>query len=135
MSSIMGRPTLYTPALLNKARDYLEQFEDLSEEDNGKVPSHAGLAKYLGISREYMYQWAKDEQKSDFSHMLSMIKNMQEEMLIHGGLSSKYNPTITKLMLSKHGYTETQQNQGVAVNITIDRECSNVIIDGKVSED
>lgn len=28
----------------------------------------------------------------------------QEMLLVNGGLSRKYNPNITKLMLSQHGY-------------------------------
>lgn len=96
-----GRPTEYTEELLQKARDYVAFA--LSEE---KLPSVAGLAKHLKIARSTIYDWASQEDKGEFSDILEDILSTQEEELINKGLTGKYNSTITKLVLSKHGYSD-----------------------------
>ncbi|MEN7471298.1 terminase small subunit, partial [Providencia stuartii] len=37
------------------------------------------------------------------------IKTLQENRLINKGLIGEFNPTITKLMLANHGYSEKQE--------------------------
>ncbi|MFS1583491.1 MAG: terminase small subunit [Candidatus Arsenophonus phytopathogenicus] len=51
------------------------------------VPSVAGLACYLGISRSTAQEYAKENKE----------------------FSGEFNPTIVKLMLSNHGYAEKQE--------------------------
>ncbi|MCX8602669.1 MULTISPECIES: DNA-packaging protein, partial [unclassified Gilliamella] len=94
----IGRPSELADCLV-KAKEYLlgdyETFGDV-------VPSVAGLACYLGKHKSSMYSYA--EQSKEFSDTLEAIKTLQENKLINGGLTSSFNPTITKLMLSNHGY-------------------------------
>lgn len=98
----VGRPSELAECLI-KAKEYLlgdyETFGDV-------VPSVAGLACYLGKHKSSMYEYAK--QNKEFSDTLEAIKTLQENRLINGGLTSSFNPTITKLMLSNHGYSEKQ---------------------------
>ena len=101
----MGRPTLYSSDKLSKAEAYLTDF---TGQNNAVIPSIAGLATYLEVSRDTIYEWAKDEEKSAFSDILGKILSKQEELALNGGLTGDLNATIVKLLLGKHGYSEKQ---------------------------
>ena len=100
----VGRPTLYCEEILAKTKDYLQNFQELGD----PVPTIAGLSCELGISRETIYQWAKDEDKCQFSDMLGTLMAKQERILAGKGLSGEFNPNITKMMITKHGYSDKQ---------------------------
>lgn len=116
MSNPVGRPTLLNEAMLEKAEHYM--IEGYKEVEN-IVPSVAGLCCYLGISKSTAYEWAstsdKDQIRKQFSDTLEAIQTKQEMLLINGGLSQVYSGTITKLMLSNHGYSE-KLNQDITTN-------------------
>lgn len=103
-----GRPTDYTPELLEKAKEYVAQAatEALDNTPDGGLPSIAELALFLDINRDTLYEWGKQHQ--EFSDILKKLMTAQEMRLTDNGLSGKWNPTITKLMLTKHGYTDKQ---------------------------
>ncbi|MDZ7905213.1 MAG: terminase small subunit [Cypionkella sp.] len=98
----VGRPTQYTPDLLKRARGYLTAFKDMGD----VVPSIAGLACVLGVTRETCYAWQSDPAKAEFSDILRELMQRQERALINGGLGGDFNPPLTKMMLSKHGYSD-----------------------------
>ena len=101
-----GRPSKYTPELLDMAREYI----DGGWKDTGRViPSHIGLALHLGISTSALYSWGKDDEKSEFVDILARIMGLQHEELINNGLTGDFNSAITKLVLGKHGYHERQE--------------------------
>lgn len=95
-----GRPSLYTSELIGMAKIYLEKSKEIGE----MIPTIAGLCKYIKISRETAYAWAKDKDKEIFSDIVEGIQIRQEIQLIENGLTSAYNPTIVKLMLGRHNY-------------------------------
>lgn len=98
----MGRPTDYTPELVEKAWAYVNGgWADAGD----PVPSVAGLACEIGITRETCYAWAKDEKKV-FSDILLRLAQSQERQLLRGGLSGVFNAPITKMMMTKHGYSD-----------------------------
>jgi hypothetical protein len=97
-----GRPTKYTPELIEKAYDYLENWDQTID----KVPMRAGLAVHCGISRDTVYAWEKDKEKQEFSDIVKKIDAMQERELAARGLGKEFDSSITKLLLSKHGYTD-----------------------------
>lgn len=116
-----GRPSDYSAEVLKKAEAYLkecvDQFSDYvrtkSARGNAtewrarlivKLPSVAGLAVYLKVSRSSIYEWAK--QHPEFSDMLERILAEQEKRVVENGLSGEYNATISKLVLAKHGYRD-----------------------------
>ncbi len=99
-----GRPTKYTPELLEKARAYLTDYEH----HKAQFPSHIGLSLYLNINKDTLYDWAKQKNKKEFSDILCQILQIQHEMLIGGGISGEFNSNITKLVLGKHGYHDKQ---------------------------
>lgn len=75
--------------------------------DGGVIPTVAGLACYLGVSRSSVNKWAvEDKSEGGFSDIVEGILSMQEFKLVNGGLKGDYNPTIAKLLLTKHGYTD-----------------------------
>ena len=102
-----GRPSKYTPELLDAAQAYLENYEDAGD----PVPSVVGLAIAIGINKATCYDWAKHDDKQAFSDILTRVEEMQEQKLIAGGLSQGFNPAITKMMLTKHGYSDKLQTE------------------------
>jgi hypothetical protein len=98
----VGRPTSYTPEIVEKAWAYANGGW---EEAGDPVPSVAGMACEIGISRETCYAWAQDDDRA-FSDILRSIAKTQERQLLKGGLLGEYNAPITKMMLTKHGYSD-----------------------------
>lgn len=116
-----GRPTVYSEEMLIKANEYIDKCIDEIEEYHKtrgkksdtyerrvrvKLPTIEGLAVYLGITRETVYAWEKEEGKEQFSYILARLRAEQAQKLIDNGLSGDYNPTIAKVLLTKHGYRE-----------------------------
>lgn len=101
----VGRPSKYTPELLEKAREYIQNHTNYGD----VVPSHAGLATEIGITRGTLYDWSNDPNKREFSDILDECNRKQERMLLSGALTNDLNANIAKLMLGKHGYSEKQQ--------------------------
>lgn len=97
-----GRPTDYTPKLLEKAKDYLNNCPD-------ELPSVAGLSIVLGVARKTIYDWASQEDKAEFCDIVEALMSRQEKKLFERGLKNEYNASIAKLMLSKHGYSDKQE--------------------------
>ena len=102
-----GRPSVYTPKLLDLARGYLTSYQDMGD----AVPTVAGLACVLGVVRDTCYQWANDPEKAEFSDILKELAQRQERELVNRGLHGDFNAPITKMMLSKHGYSDAVDNR------------------------
>jgi transposase-like protein len=99
----VGRPTDYSEEKLALARQYL----DGGWEDEGDaVPQIAGLAMAMDVHRSTIYEWAEDADKKEFADIFTRVKQMQERKLVNNGLAGTFNPAITKMMLTKHGYSD-----------------------------
>lgn len=96
-----GRPTDYSEEVLEKARAILREWEVTD-----MLPQIAGLALRLDVSRDTLYEWAKVH--PEFSDILSKVMTSQEWTLINKSLEGEYNSSITKLLLTKHGYRDSQ---------------------------
>ena len=94
----VGRPSKYTPELLEECRKYLKDYNTL--------PSIAGLAIRLDVARDTLQAWANDEDKPEFSDIYAKLMAMQEDELIRNGLMGHFNASITKMILTKHGYSD-----------------------------
>ncbi len=100
----VGRPTIYNEELLKKAAAYVDGGYNV-------FPSIAGLAIELGVSRETIHTWVKDGDKPAFSDIIHKLQAMQEKELLEKGLMGTYNSTITKVVLTKHGYSDKQETE------------------------
>lgn len=122
MSNPVGRPTLYKPEIIEKAREYFLTGWMKDE----IVPTIEGLALALGIQRETIYAWEQDEGKEEFSDIVGDIRSLQGKKLIIGGLNKDFSPQIAALMLAKHGYKNevdvTSGNKPIPIfgNVSID---------------
>lgn len=127
----MGRPTKYSKKVLEITNDYIENYADHGH----KIPSIAGLAVLLKTSRETITRWATEKGKEDFSRMVQLLMASQEQALTCNGLDGTYNSGITKLILSNnHGYHEKPEgNQGVTINVVVNRDGEGVTIEGEKS--
>lgn len=110
MALVRGRPTKYTDEILDKSYDYLAAFLDDEKQRELRprqiYPSIEGLCVYIKIARSTVYKWTEEDGKEDFSDIVSEINEMQHLYLQNGGLNGTMNPTITKLLLAKHGHSE-----------------------------
>lgn len=105
----VGRPTKYGEEILKKTREYLNGCGVVIDSETGKtisvnLPSIEGLSVFLHINRDTIYQWEKENK--EFSDIVNELRAKQGEFLINNGLSGKFNPLITKVILTKHGYRE-----------------------------
>lgn len=121
-----GRPTKYDEKVLEAARAYVDESEDEEEEElsmvakNGtefykkrlkvRLPSIEGLAYAIKVSKETLYQWEKEY--PEFSDVMQDLRAKQAKTLMEKGLSGDYNPTIAKVLLTKHGYREGRELTG-----------------------
>jgi hypothetical protein len=99
----MARPSKYNEETPKKAREYLDTFD----KDGDVVPTIEGLAEHLGVRRSTVYDWNTHPEKGAFSDIFDAILKKQSRILINNGLTGDFSAPITKMMLTKHGYTET----------------------------
>ncbi len=97
-----GRPSKYTPALLALAKTYPKRYAEYGD----VLPTVAGLAVLLGISRERVYRWAADPEKEAFRDILEELQAVQERQAWNHGLKKEFDSPLTKLILSLHGYSD-----------------------------
>ena len=103
----MARPTKQTPEIIEAAKAYLDNYEAA-----GNVfPSVAGLAVAIKVNRSTLYEWSKQDD-GVFSDILANILDKQEQVLWDKGMVGDFNPSLTKLALGKHGYTDKQELSG-----------------------
>ena len=111
-----GRPSSYNEELPQEAFDYLESFELKQSEREGYtkhevIPSIVGLCRHIGRGKTTVYNWIadKDQEKAPFRDICNAILEMQELKLLTGGLVGGWNPQVTKMILTKHGYSDKQE--------------------------
>lgn len=101
-----GRPTKYNDEILFKAREYLDGFVKVKKDADEVIPTIAGLSIFLKIDRTTVYDWADQDDKKEFSNIVKELMAKQELTLMNKGLTGAFNPNITKLALTKHGYRD-----------------------------
>lgn len=111
-----GRPTKLTKEIITLSQEYIDNSKDEYEVkgDNKpfivwdvKLPTIEGLANYLNVNRDSLYEWEKESE--EYSDILTRVRNAQAERLINKGLAGQYNPVIAKLLLTKHGYSDKSE--------------------------
>lgn len=104
-----GRPTLYDGGMLEKARQYIRHFQDPGSSKMKTIeviPSVAGLAIFLGVSKRVLYDWR--DAHLEFLHTLEELQDTQESIVLSNGLNGSFNAPISKLVLANHGYSDKQ---------------------------
>lgn len=101
--NIGGRPSALTDQVKEKALKYIETDYLIDE----LVPTIEGLAVYLDVARKTIYNWR--DQDVTFLHICEKLMAKQAKGVFYGGLKGDFNATISKLMLTKHGYTDKQE--------------------------
>jgi hypothetical protein len=101
----MPKESIYSQEYIDKAEHYLKNYEEYGD----TIPTHEGMADVMGVGRSTLYFWAKDEEK-EMSTILSRCNAKQARRVINKSLLGDYNPTIAKLLLGKHGYSEKTDN-------------------------
>jgi hypothetical protein len=97
-----GRPTTYDAIKVAKAVvAYVKK-----RQQQHFLPTIEGLAVHIEVARATLYEWASEH--PEFSDILEQLKAAQADQLIQNGLVGHFNATITKLMLTKHGYVDKQ---------------------------
>lgn len=116
----MGRPSEYSEEILVKCQEYF----DIERPTNDEViPTIEGLSLYLNVARQTIYDWKNHPDKKDFLYIIEKIMAKQGQGLITHGLDGKFNATISKVILTKHGYREGIEQSGPDGGpITIDIE-------------
>ena len=111
----IGRPSKYNTRTLRRTKEYIN-----SEVD--KIPTMAGLARHLNVTRDTIYHWINTHKCNEFSDTISMMADERERQLINKGLDGKFNSNIAKLILTtSHGYSDKdQQDTGITVNVNRD---------------
>lgn len=120
-----GRPTEYTQDIIDKAWSYVNGGW---EKEGAPIPSLVGMCRVLNRGKSTIYDWAKDPEKQ-FSDIVEALNELQEEILASKGLTGDFNSSITKLMMTKHGYSDKQdisQTTTISVNGMSDEELERI---------
>lgn len=147
-----GRPTDYSEEILTKSEEYIQSCVDQIEEYHKtrgeksdtfdrlvrvKIPTIEGLAVYLGVTRPTVYDWKKEHEA--FSYIIDKLQAIQADRLINNGMSGDYNPTIAKVLLTKHGYREgsdvTTNDKDLPTPILANVQSDNSNQEGNVSQE
>jgi hypothetical protein len=104
------RPTKYNKDLVDKARQYVETYE----EHGHAFPSLVGLADVIDIHTTTLAKWAREEGKEELSCILDAINRKQQLVAWNKGLTGQYNANLVKLLLGKHGYSEKAQVDSIS---------------------
>lgn len=105
-----GRPTKYDDQILVDTQKYIDSCIDYPENrESGmpktvKLPTLEGLAYAIRVSKDTINEWRKVH--PEFSVVIADLLAKQADALVNNGLSGNYNPTIAKVLLTKHGYRE-----------------------------
>lgn len=108
----VGRPTKLDEQILVDTQEYIRLAEDVEKDVN--LPTIEGLAYHLRVNKTTVYEWRKGEGEihKKFSNLIDDLLHKQARQLVNKGLSGAYNPTIAKVLLTKHGYREGIEQTG-----------------------
>ena len=98
-----GRPTKYKPDVFKK----IEQYMQMCGKEQMALPSIEGLAVYLDISKDTIYEWGK--KYKEFSDAVKRIADKQKIQLMDDGMygGKEINAAMAIFLLKvNHGMQE-----------------------------
>lgn len=108
--NLNGRPVEYTEDVPNKVGEYVDYcFE------NKELPTRAGLAVYIGISKQTLFTW--EDKNKQLLDSLKKMDALQENEVWQKALKGEYNSNIAKLLLFNHGYSDKVQTDNTNTNL------------------
>lgn len=112
MTQLMGRPTKYYPEIISKIDEYLAT----TGREQTELPSYEGLAIYLGVNPDSLYEWQK--KYPDFSETLKKIVARQKKQLMDDGLygGKDVNAAMAIFLLKVNHGMKDGDNQGLTIN-------------------
>lgn len=95
-SNPIGRPTKYDPSYPDQLIAFfdVEPYRELIDQNGkeylmpNKLPTLAGWCGKMRISRSTLHEWASVHK--EFSDAYKICKDIQEDLLVQGGLSGAY---------------------------------------------
>ena len=97
----VGRPSKYNEDIQFQADAYVS---GEYRADNDVIPTLSGLALAIGVCTSTLDNWGVEN--TEFLGTLIDLKAQQERALLNKGLIGEFNATISKLMLTNHGYSD-----------------------------
>lgn len=130
----MGRPTKWKgEETLDAISHYIDTFHT---KHNEQFPSIAGLcSNVLDCGKETLMVWIRDNKSEELNYQIQRLLAKQEVLLLNSGITGEFNSAITKLLLTKHGYTDKVEaigfegsRQQQPISITFVNASSNALI-------
>ena len=95
-----GAPSQYSKTILSKAKEYLDQWEELGD----YIPQLCGLSEHCQICETTRQKYEKEHE--EFAAVCARVRARQQRVLINKGLSRQADASLSKLLLMKHGYSD-----------------------------
>jgi len=108
---MVGRIGKYNKKLLAKCQEYIDKWVEDKHGGTEVIPTLVGLQLYIGISETLYYDWMKHERKKPFLEFTRRVMQMQKKELSNKGITGEFNPNITKLLLTKHGFVDKKEQK------------------------
>ena len=109
----VGRPTKYLPEIIHpKIEEYLSQ----CGREQTELPTIEGLALYIGINADTVYEWAKTH--PEFSENLKKLANTQKNQLMNDGMygGKEVNASMAIFLLKAIHKLSDGSNQNINIS-------------------
>jgi hypothetical protein len=126
-----GRPSKYRPEYCQRMLDYFSQAREIvkkvqsfgkyQDKEYLEFPTFQGFAAFeIGVTHQTLIAWCKDY--PEFSEAYRACKDMQEQILVKGGLTKQYDSAFAKFILNSVSDTFKEK-----VVVEADAETKNII--------
>jgi hypothetical protein len=135
--------TSLTPDIIPKCYEYI--YDVKAGNAKGEViPTLAGLALFLGVTRKTLLNWEKQQQDNEsygeIMEAFDMLDTNQEVITVNGGLTGVFNPGLVKIIMGKYGYVEVNKvdntsSDGSMTPVANARDLSDAELEAIISKD
>lgn len=101
--------------MIKRLNRYLSTFDEKERE----MPTAAGLANYLEITKEELFALAKSENE-ELRRAYVRAMNEMEHQLLSGAAFKRFNPTVVNICLQNvFGYGKDEQDEDIDLTLTV----------------